>query len=227
MIVVGDTCADFCYALACDRLLGGATWLPIPRLPEPVLDAALPGLSRHVTTISTMHGIPVPVTSVSLDTAAVERAREQLRSSGGLAFTDARTVVVASNTLSFERPVRLGDPGHLHLAETSAVRRDPADGSLHVGTALMTPVPDVARTAAPGRWRGKWTCGLSVSSHRPGRHSALVTFWPSSAGRRTWRSGRARKPSPTTPTPPSSGFPARPWRCRSRVPGSASRRPAT
>jgi hypothetical protein len=147
VVVVGDTCADFCFALACDRLIGGATWLPLSRLSGPVLDAGFPALSRHITTASITNGTPVPVTSVSLDTAGVEAARELLGGRGGSAFTDARTEVVACDTFSFAYPGRLGDPAHLTLAETSAVHRDTADGSLHVDSALLTPVPEVARRA--------------------------------------------------------------------------------
>ena len=42
-------------------------------------------------------------------------------------------------------PVRLGDLAHVTLAETSPAHRDDADGSLHVDSALLTPVPEVAR----------------------------------------------------------------------------------
>ena len=60
----------------------------------------------------------------------MEQARDQLRGRGGQAFTDARTIVVASDALSFAHPARLGDPDHLALGDTSTVHRDPADGSL-------------------------------------------------------------------------------------------------
>jgi hypothetical protein len=36
-------------------------------------------------------------------------------------------------------------PAHVTLAETSPAHRDDADGSLHVDSALLTPVPEVAR----------------------------------------------------------------------------------
>ena len=171
VVVIGDACEDFCFALACDRLLGGATWLPFPRLSDQVLDAAFHTLALHITTSSTMHGMPVPITSVSLDTAAVTQAREQLRDRGGTAFTDARTVIVASEAISFDHPARLGDPAHLHLAETSPVHRDPEDGSLCVDTALVTPVPDVARTAAPGEVA--WEVDVRVEGEQPPARQAL------------------------------------------------------
>jgi len=132
VVVLGDSCADFCFALACDRLLGGATWLPSSRLPEDVLGAAVAGLSRDVSAVSAVAAMPMPVTSVSLDTAAVAEARRQFGERGLLAFTDARTVVISPGTLSFDHPARLGDPSHVHLAESSPVHREPADGSLHV-----------------------------------------------------------------------------------------------
>jgi hypothetical protein len=147
IVVVGDTCADFCFALACDRLIGGATWLPLSRLPGLVLGAGFSALCLHITTASTMNAMRVPVTSVSLDTAGVEAARELLRARGGAAFTDAHTEVMACDALTFAYPVRLGDPAHVTLAETSAAHRDEADGSLHIESALMTPVPEVARRA--------------------------------------------------------------------------------
>lgn len=146
-VVVGATCADFCFALACDRLLGGATWLPLSRLPGPVLDAGFPALSRHIVSASTMSATRVAVTSVSLDTAGLEAARELLRARGGAAFTDAHTEVMASGAVTFAYPVRLGDPAHVTLAETSQAHRDDADGALHVDSALLTPVPEVARRA--------------------------------------------------------------------------------
>ena len=164
VVVVGDTCADFCFALACDRLIGGAMWLPLSRLPGPVLDAGFPALSLRITTASTMNAMRVPVTSVSLDTAGVEAARELFRARGGAAFTDAHTEVMACDALSFAYPGRLGDPAHLTLAETSAVHRDAADGSLHVASALLTPVPEVARRAD-----GKvtWEVDVRVEGEQP------------------------------------------------------------
>ena len=49
-----------------------AMLLPFPRLPKDILDAAVPGPSRHNTIISAANGMPVPITSVSLDTPAAE-----------------------------------------------------------------------------------------------------------------------------------------------------------
>lgn len=163
-VVVGDTCADFCFALACDRLLGGATWLPLSRLPGPVLDAGFPALSRLITSAVTMSAMRVPVTSVSLDTAGVEDARELLRARGGTAFTDARTEVMACGALTFAYPVRLGDPAHVTLAETSPAHRDETDGSLHVDSALLTPVPEVARQADANV---TWQVDVRVEGEQP------------------------------------------------------------
>lgn len=164
IVVVGDTCADFCFALACDRLIGGATWLPLSRLADPVLDAGFPALSLHITTASTVNAMRVPVTSVSLDVAGVEAAREQLRVRGGAAFTDAHTEVMACDLLSFAYPYRLGDPAHLALADTSAVHRDDTDGSLHVDSALLTPVPEVARRAERNV---TWEVDVRVDGEQP------------------------------------------------------------
>jgi hypothetical protein len=164
VVVVGDTCADFCFALACDRLIGGATWLPLSRLPGLVLDAGFPALSRHVTSVSTMSAMRVPVTSVSLDTAGVEAARELLCARGGAAFTDAHTEVMACSALTFAYPIRLGDPAHVTLAETSPAHRDDADGSLHVDSALLTPVPEVARRADSNVM---WQVDVRVDGEQP------------------------------------------------------------
>jgi hypothetical protein len=109
IVVVGDACTDFCFALACDRLIGGATWLPLSRLPGAVLDAGFPALSRHIVSASTMNAMRVPVTSISLDTAEVEAARDLLRARGGAAFTDAHTEVIDSGALTFVYPVRLDE----------------------------------------------------------------------------------------------------------------------
>jgi hypothetical protein len=164
VVVVGGTCADFCFALACDRLLGGATWLPLSRLPGPVLDAGFPALSRHITTASTMNGTRIAVTSLSLDEAGVEEAREQLRARGGSAFSDAHTEVMACGAFTFDYPVRLGDPAHVTLAETSAVHRDDADGALYVDSALLTPVPEVARWADG---EATWQVDVRVEGEQP------------------------------------------------------------
>jgi hypothetical protein len=164
IVVAGDTCADFCFALACDRLLGGATWLPLSRLPAPVLDAGFPALSRLITSASTMSAMRVPVTSVSLDTAGVEAARELVRARGGAAFTDDHTEAMACGELTFAYPVRLGDPAHVTLAETSPAHRDNADGSLHVDSALLTPVPEVARRADANV---TWQVDVRVEGEQP------------------------------------------------------------
>jgi hypothetical protein len=170
VVVVGDTCADFCFALACDRLLGGATWLPLSRLPGPVLDAGFPALSRYLTTASTMNATRVPVTSVSLDEAGVEAARELLRARGGAAFTDTHTEVMECGALTFAYPVRLGDPAHVTLAETSAAHRDEADGALYVDSALLTPVPDVARWADG---EVTWEVDVRVEGEQPPARQVL------------------------------------------------------
>jgi hypothetical protein len=142
IVVVGDTCADFCFALACDRLIGGATWLPLSRLPGPVLDAGFPALSRHITSAaSTMSATRVPVTSVSLNAVAVEAACELLRARGGAAFADAHTEVIACGALTFPYPRPPGGSCPRDLAGTSPAHRGAADGSLHVDSALLTPVP--------------------------------------------------------------------------------------
>jgi hypothetical protein len=99
--------------------------------------------------------------------APVAQAREELRGRGGAAFTDARAVVVSSDWFSFDHPARLGDPHHLALADTSAVHRDPADGSLRVDSALLTPVPGVGRAAADGQVTWQVDVGrCSLSSPR-------------------------------------------------------------
>ena len=165
IIVIGDTCADFCFALACDRLVGGATWLPLPRIPDTVLDAAFPALSAHITNAVAESGRQVPVTSLSLDPGAIEQARERLRRRGGEAFTDKRTTVLPASELSFSYPARLGDSAHVTLAETSAVHRDSTDGSLRVDSALLTPVPEVVRRAADGQVT--WQVDVRVEGEQP------------------------------------------------------------
>jgi hypothetical protein len=169
VVVLGDSCADFCFALACDRLLGGATWLPFPRLPEEVLNGAIAGLNRHLSSVVGMSATSVSVTSISMDTSAVAEARQQLADRGLLVFRDQRTVTVASEMLSFDHPVRLGDPGHLHLADTSAVHRE-TDGALYVDTALATPVPQVARDTVE---EAAWEVDVRVEGEHPPARRAL------------------------------------------------------
>jgi hypothetical protein len=61
-------------------------------------------------------------------------------------------------------PVRLGDPAHVTLAETSSAHRDDADGSLHVDSALLTPVPEVARRADANV---TWQVDVRVEGEQP------------------------------------------------------------
>ena len=41
VVVIGETCEDFCFALACDRLFLGATWLPPRLIRDPILAGGL------------------------------------------------------------------------------------------------------------------------------------------------------------------------------------------
>jgi hypothetical protein len=105
---------------------------------------------------------------VVLTTAGIEAARDLLSRRGGAAFT-THTKVLAHDELEFAYPVRLGDPADLTLRETSAVHRD-EDGSLHVDSALATPVPEVAR-----RFSGDvtWEVDVRVDGEHPPARQAL------------------------------------------------------
>jgi len=111
-----------------------------------------------------MSGTRIAVTSLSLDEAGVDEARNQLRARGGSAFSDAHTEVMACGALTFDYPVRLGDPAHVTLAETGAVHRDDADGALYVDSALLTPVPEVARWADG---EATWQVDVRVEGEQP------------------------------------------------------------
>lgn len=146
VVVIGDTCEDFCFALACDRLFLGATWVPARLIGDPVLADGLLALRALLRNQAT-YGHQVFFTSLSLDTAHVEQSRLAVLT---MDSTDADrcSSVIPPASLQFGHPKRLADPGSLVLGETSTCYYDEG-GSLNIATALSTPIPDVARPALP------------------------------------------------------------------------------
>ena len=77
---------------------------------------------------------------------------------------------MACGALTFTYPVRLGDPAHAALAETSAVHRDDADGALYVDSALLTPVQQIARSAGG---EATWQVDVRVEGEQPPARQTL------------------------------------------------------
>jgi hypothetical protein len=143
VVVVGESYEDFCFALDCDRLFLGATWLPSHLLGDPLLTSALSSLGEWLQLQATAGMMKVIATSVSLDADDVVAA-----STTALGSTPSRLEVTPPDAINFGRPRRLADPESLHLGESSACYVDER-GSLQVGTAFATPIPEVARSGDP------------------------------------------------------------------------------
>jgi hypothetical protein len=169
VIVVGETCEDFCFALACDRLFLGATWLPAPLIADPVLADGLRAL-RSLIGENSAYGYEVFFTSLSLDAADVEKSRLAALAMDTEAAGRCSKVVVPAATLSFGQPRRLADPSSLHLGETSTCYHD-LDGALNIATALSTPVLGVARSAQPSEVA--WEIDVSIEGKQALPRSAL------------------------------------------------------
>lgn len=170
VVVIGDTCEDFCFALACDRLFLGATWVPARLINDPVLAdgrLALRALLRNNAT----YGHQAFFTSLSLDTADVEQSRLAVLAME-TAAADRCSSVIPPTSLEFGHPKRLADPGSLILGETSTCYYD-EDGSLNIATALSTPIPDVARSAPSAEVA--WETDVSIEREQALPRSALAS----------------------------------------------------
>jgi len=169
VVVIGDSCADFCLALACDRLLLGSTWIPARLINDPLLIDGLLAL-RNLIGNNATYGHQAVFTSMSLDAAEVDQARQAvLTMDAGAADRCSR--VIPPTPLVFGRPKRLADPGSLVLGESSTCYHDEA-GALSIATALATPIPDVARNAQPSEVA--WEVDVSVEREQPLPRSALT-----------------------------------------------------
>jgi hypothetical protein len=169
VVVIGDTCEDFCFALACDRLFPGATWLPARLLGASALSAGLAAL-RNLIRENATYGHRVVFTSLSLDVGDVDQSRLAALAVGKQ-DADRFSSVIPPESLDFGRPKRLADPGSLHQGESSACYRD-EDGALSIATALSTPIPDVARSAQPTQVA--WETDVSIDREQPLPRSALT-----------------------------------------------------
>ena len=169
VVVIGDTCEDFYFALACDRLFLGATWIPARIVSDPLLSPgflALRALLRNNAT----YGHRAFFTSLSLGTADVESARLAALAMDRHAADRCSSVILPAS-LEFGRPKRLADPGSLVLGESSTCYYD-EDGSLNIATALSTPIPDVTRAAQPTQVA--WEIDVSIEREQALPRSALA-----------------------------------------------------
>jgi hypothetical protein len=148
VIVTGNTCEDFCLALACDRLFTGATWLP-----ERI--ASDDGFHDSVNFLrdsrASLRGqlADTMFTSASLAEADVEifRTRYFTRDHDE-AYTWSRVVV--PDDLDFRQPKRIADVESFKYVESTTCYIDES-GTLTFGSALGSPIPAVARKADPAR----------------------------------------------------------------------------
>ena len=169
VVVIGETCEDFCFALACDRLFLGATWVPQRLINDPVLADGLRALRALIRNNAT-YGHQAFFTSLSLDTTEVEQSRLAALSMDTSA-ADRCSSVIPPSALKFGRPKRLADPGSLYLGETSTCYHD-EDGSLNIATALSTPIPEVVRPARPTEVA--WEIDVSIERERALPRSAIM-----------------------------------------------------
>jgi hypothetical protein len=170
VVVIGDTCEDFCFALACDRLFLGATWVPARLVNDPVLTDGLRAL-RVLLRDNATYGHQAFFTSLSLGTADVKQSRLAVLAMDTNA-ADRCSSVIPFASLKFGRPKRLADPGSLYLGETSTCYYD-EDGSLNIATTLSTPIPDVARPARPTEVA--WEIDVSIEGEQALPRSALAS----------------------------------------------------
>jgi hypothetical protein len=169
VVVIGDTCEDFCFALACDRFFMGATWLPARLVSDPLLAGGLASLRSRARRYPGL-GFRAVFTSLSLDLAAVDEARQAVLAADAAA-ADKCSAVVAPSSLEFRWPKRLADPASRHLGESSSCYRD-ADGALNLATALATPVPDAVREADVSDVA--WEVDVTVDGEQPLPRTALA-----------------------------------------------------
>jgi hypothetical protein len=169
VVVIGDTCEDFCFALACDRLFLGATWVPARLISDPILADGFRALRTLLRNDAT-YGHQAFFTSLSLDTADIEQSRLAVLAMDKVA-ADRCSSVISPASLEFGRPKRLADPGSLVLGETSTCYYD-EDESLNIATALSTPIPDVARPAPPTQ--AAWEIDVSIEREQALPRSALT-----------------------------------------------------
>jgi len=170
VVVIGDTCEDFCFALACDRLFLGATWLPARLLRDPLLTGGLAAL-RDLISSNATYGHQAFFTSLSLDPAEIDQARLAALAVKNKQEADRVSIMIPPASLDFGHPKRLADPGSLHLGESTTCYRD-QDGALSIATALSTPIPDTVRSAQPSQVA--WEIDVSVDREQPLPRSALA-----------------------------------------------------
>ncbi|MCL5052790.1 MAG: hypothetical protein M1447_03105 [Gammaproteobacteria bacterium] len=146
VIVTGNTCGDFCLALACDRLFTGATWLPDELASQDRFRGALDYL---LNSRASLRGLlaDTSFTSISLGEADVEAFRSRYFTRGqDEAYTWSQ--VVPPDALIFSHPKRIANVESLKCVESSMCYIDDSQ-TLTVGSPLNPPVPPVARAADP------------------------------------------------------------------------------
>lgn len=142
IVVVGDTCEDFCLALACDRMVAGATWLPRSVVEETEFRDAI-NLLGTVRKAASQLGADTIFTSATLGVENIEKILSELfKQDNDKPYTWSR--VLRFDDLQFNSPKRLADKVSFTHVESGTCYIDEM-GSLSIGTSIETPIPPVCR----------------------------------------------------------------------------------
>lgn len=165
VIVTGNTCEDFCLALACDRIFTGATWLPEEVASQ---DRFRDSVHFLLNARRSLRGQPADTifTSASLE-------EDKIESFWARHFTHNNdeayrwSTVALANDLDFCQPKRIASLESFKEVESSTCYLDES-GTLTFGSALSSPIPVVARRADPAKIA--WEIEVSVEgSQAPAR----------------------------------------------------------
>lgn len=189
IVVLGDTAADFCFALACDRLVPGATWLPIQIASGDAF--ALPLHEMQLRSSNLQYpGFRFVFTSLSLGAEELHDTwLSTVRQTEERASTWSR--VEDPSMIDLWRPKRLASSESLLDGESSVCHVDD-DGTLDVAMAMRTPIPDVARealTPVDVRWEIDLEIEGSVAPNRRDIGDDLLLQRASERGRVNIRAG--------------------------------------
>lgn len=157
VIVIGDTCEDFCLALACDRLFTGATWLSERVASQERFRESVNFLLNSRRSLRGQLADTI-FTSASMNEVEIEAFRSMyFTRDNDETYTWSRVLV--AEDLEVEQPKRLADGDSFRSVESSTCYIDES-GTLTFGATLDSPIPAVARKADPAKIA--WEIEVSV-----------------------------------------------------------------
>lgn len=157
VVVLGDVCEDFCLALACDRMMTIATWLPVRLIAEPNFLLRLAHLRTRLTA-NQAYGWRIVFTSASLDPEAL-RAAWLTATGQDEAAAGGWSEAIPIEELDLSRPRSLSGPDFA-VGESSVCYADD-DGTVDVATAMPTPIIPVVRDV-PDATQVRWEVDLDI-----------------------------------------------------------------